>query len=48
MKQGEDIVLLYAFYKRSDKDTEKALEVAFRMLNRMKENGEELIEIKVA
>lgn len=28
VKQGENIVLLYAFYKRSGKDTEKALEAA--------------------
>ena len=48
VKQGEDIVLLYAFYKRSGKDTEKALDVAFKMLNKMRENGEEMVEIKVA
>ena len=47
VKQSEDIVLLYAFYKRNGKDTEKALEVAFKMLNRMRENGE-VVEIRVA
>lgn len=47
VKQGEDIVLLYAFYKRSGKDTEKALGVTFKMLNKMRENGE-VVEIKVA
>lgn len=47
VKQGEDILLLYAFYKRSSKDTEKALEVAFKMLNRMRENGE-IVEIRAA
>ncbi len=39
VKQGEDIVLLYAFYKKSGKDTEKALEAAFRMLNKMRQIG---------
>lgn len=29
VKQGEDIVFLYAFYKRNGKDTEKALEAAY-------------------
>ncbi len=47
VKQGEDIVLLYAFYKRSGKDTEKALEVAFKMLNKMRDNGE-IVEIRAA
>ncbi len=47
VKQSEDIVLLYAFYKRSGKDTEKALEVAYKMLNKMRENGE-VVEIRVA
>ena len=47
VKQGEDIVLLYAFYKRSGKDTEKALEVAYKMLNKMRSNSE-VIEIKAA
>ena len=47
VKQGEDILLLYAFYKRSSKDMEKALEVAFKMLNRMRENGE-IVEIRAA
>ena len=47
VKQSEDIVLLYAFTKRSSKDTEKALEVAFRMLNRMRDNGE-IVEIRAA
>ncbi len=47
VKQGEDIVLLYAFYKKSSKDTEKALEAAFRILNRMRENGE-VVELRVA
>ena len=46
VKQGEDILLLYAFYKRSGRDTEKALEAAFRMLNRMRDNGE-VVEIRV-
>ena len=35
-KQDADIVLLYAFYKRSSKDTEKALEAAFKIHNKMK------------
>lgn len=47
VKQGEDIVLLYAFYKRNGKDTEKALEVAYKMLNKMRSNGE-IREIKAA
>ena len=47
VKQDNDIVLLYAFYKRSIKDTDKALEVAFRMLNRIRESGE-VVEVKVA
>ena len=47
VKQGEDIVLLYAFYKKSSKDAKKALETAFKMLNKMRENGE-VVEIIVA
>ncbi|MBE6572710.1 MAG: hypothetical protein E7656_10720 [Ruminococcaceae bacterium] len=47
VKQVTDIVLLYAFYKRNGKDTEKALEVAFKILNKMRESGE-MVEIKVA
>lgn len=47
VKQDTDIVLLYAFYKRNGKDTEKALEVAFKILNKMRESGE-MVEIKVA
>ncbi len=47
VKQDTDIVLLYAFYKKSGKDTEKALEVAFRILNGMRDNGE-VVEIRVA
>ncbi|MBQ7898054.1 MAG: type II toxin-antitoxin system RelE/ParE family toxin [Clostridia bacterium] len=39
VRQDEDIVLLYAFYKKSGKDTEKALEAAFKMLNKMRENS---------
>ncbi len=39
VKQGEDILLLYAFYKRSGKDTEKALEAAFKMLSKMMQIG---------
>jgi len=41
-------VLLYASYKRSGKDTEKALDIAFKLLNRMRENGVEMVKIKVA
>ena len=48
VKQGEDIVLLYASYKRSGKDTEKALDIAFKLLNRMRGNGVEMVKIKVA
>ena len=48
VKQDADIVLLYAFYKRSGKDTEKALDIAFKLLNRMRENGVEMVKIKVA
>ena len=47
VKQENNIVLLYAFYKRNGKDTEKALEVAFKILNKMRESGE-MVEIKVA
>ena len=47
VKQDEDIMLLYAFYKKSSKDTEKALETAFKTLNKMRENGE-TVEIRVA
>ena len=36
VKQDADIVLLYAFYKRSDKDAEKALETAYKTLNRLR------------
>ena len=36
VKQDTDIVLLYAFYKRSGKDTEKALETAYKTLNRLR------------
>ena len=39
-KQNSDIVLLHAFYKRSGKDTEKALEAAFKIHNKMKEKCE--------
>ncbi len=47
VKQSEDIVLLYAFYKRSGKDTEKSLEVAFRMLNMMRDTGD-VVELRMA
>ncbi len=47
VKQDEDIVLLFAFYKRSSKDTEKALGAAFKMLNKVRENSD-VIKIKVA
>lgn len=47
VKQESDIVLLYAFYKRCGKDTEKALETAQRILNKMKEKCE-VAEIRVA
>jgi len=46
-KQGEDIVLLYAFYKRCSRDTEKALELAFKMLNKVRQDGN-VTEIRVA
>ena len=46
-KQGEDIVLLYAFYKRCSRDTEKALELAFKMLNKMRQD-DNVTEIRVA
>ena len=36
VKQDADIVLLYAFYKRSGKDTEKALETAYKPINRLR------------
>lgn len=36
VKQDADIVLLYAFYKRSGKDTEKVLETAYKTLNRLR------------
>ena len=39
-KQDKDIVLLYAIYKKSGKDTEKALEMAYKWLNKIRENGE--------
>ena len=47
VKQDNDIVILYAFYKRCGKDTEKALKTAYKMLNNMRSNGE-VIEIKAA
>lgn len=47
VKRDTDIVLLYAFYKRSGKDTEKALEMVFKMLNKMRCNGE-IVEIRAA
>ena len=47
VRQDEDIVLLYAFYKKSSKDTEKALEIAYKMLNKMRKNGE-AVEVSVA
>ncbi len=40
VKQDADIVLLYAFYKQNGKDTEKALEAAYKILNKMKEKCE--------
>lgn len=40
VKQENNIVLLYAFYKRNGKDTEKALEVAFKIHNKMEEKCE--------
>ena len=46
-KQGEDIVLLYAFYKRCSRDTEKALEVALKMLNKIRQD-DNVAEIRVA
>ena len=36
----DDIVLLYAFKKKCDRDNEKAFERAFKMLNKMRENSE--------
>ena len=36
VKQDADIVLLYAFYKRSGKDTEKVIETAYKTLNRLR------------
>lgn len=47
VKQDTDIVLLYAFYKRSGKDTEKALETAYKKPNKMRSNGE-VIKLKAA
>ncbi len=47
VKQSDDIVLLYAFYKRNGKDTERALETAFKMLNKIRDNGE-VVELRVA
>ncbi len=47
VKQDTNIVLLYAFYKKNGKDTEKALEMAFKMLNKMRDNGE-VVELRVA
>jgi hypothetical protein len=47
VKQNEDSMLLYAFYKRSGKDTERVLETAYKMLNKMRSNGE-VIGIKAA
>ena len=47
VKQDTDIVLLYAFYKKSGKDTEKAFEVTYKILNNMRCNGE-IVEIRAA
>lgn len=46
-KQNENIVLLYAFYKHSSKDTQKALEHAFKLLNKMK-NSDDFKEVVAA
>ena len=43
----DDIVLLYAFKKKCDRDNEKAFERAFKMLNNISENSE-VMEIRVA
>ena len=32
-EKNEEVLLLYAFYKRDKKDTEKALEAALKILN---------------
>ncbi len=42
----DDIVLLYAFIKKSDRDNTKAFERAFKMLNNISENSE-VMEIRV-
>lgn len=43
----DDIVLLYAFKKKCDRDNTKAFERAFKMLNNISENSE-VMEIRVA
>lgn len=37
-KQDENIILLYAFYKNDKKDTKRALEHSFRLLNNTRKN----------
>lgn len=39
-----DIYLLHAFYKRDSKDTQKALEVALKILCRIKDNSGEILK----
>ena len=39
LKQDEDIVLLYAFYKNDKKDTRRALEHSLRLLNDTRKNN---------
>ena len=39
LKQENDIVLLYGFYKNDKKDTKMALERAFKISNEIKKNN---------
>lgn len=39
LKQDENIILLYAFYKNDKKDTKRALEHSLRLLNDTRENN---------
>lgn len=47
LKQEENIILLYAFYKNDKKDTKRALERAFKFSSEMKKNND-FMEVLIA
>ena len=46
LKQENDIVLLYGFYKNDKKDTKMALERAFKISNEIKKNNK-FVEVQI-